>query len=132
MKGEIVHDPLWQGYSYYLGTDFNPVVFLGFRKETSHMVEIIFDRNAREKVVTQTLTGNPIALATEDPILLTEIKSPFDGSVQDYVRGRVRYLEQIKGAQDDGVHINMLTGLVPFRVPGANDVEDDAANVQVA
>jgi hypothetical protein len=130
MKGEIDHEPLCQGYSYYLGTDFNPVVFLGFRKETSHMVEIIFDRNAREKVVTQTLTGNPIALAKEDPILLTEIKSPFDESIQDYVWGRIRYLKQIKGMQDAGVDINLLSGLVRLEVPGADAVEDEVEKVQ--
>jgi hypothetical protein len=129
-KGEIDHEYLCQAWVYFKATDFNPVVFLAYRKETSAMVEIVFDRHANEKVVTQKLTGDPVALAKEDPILLTEIKSPFDESVQDYVRGRIRYLKQIRGMQDGGVDINLLTDVVRLEVPGANAVEDEVEKVQ--
>ena len=72
------------------------MVFLGVCKETSHVVEITFDRNAREKAVTQTVTADPVEFAKQDPTLLTAIHNPFDESVQDHVRRRIRHLKQIR------------------------------------
>lgn len=121
LKGEIDHEYLCQAWVYFKGTDFNPVVFLAYRKETSAMVEIVFDRTLHEKVVTQTLTGDPLELAKKDPILLTEIKSPFDESVEKYVRDRIKWLEWTKSPGVDA-------HLVRQMVPGAEAVEDEIVN----
>ena len=123
-RGEIDREVHAQAWVYHEATAFNPVVFLGFKKKTSHMVEIVFDRNQREQVVTQTLTGDPILLAKEDPILLTEIVSPFDPSVEKYVRERIKWL---KATRD-----NCFGGLDTIKavIPGADAVEDEVEKIQ--
>lgn len=126
-QGEIDHEILCQGWTYHHGTSFNPVVFLGFRKETSHMVEIVFDRTVHEKVVTQTLTTDPIAKAKADPILLTEIKSPFDLSVEGYVRDRIKWLKTTQTIKDTSIDSQQW---VKNNVPGKDAVEDEIVRVQ--
>jgi hypothetical protein len=126
LKGEIDHDYLCQAWTYFKGTDFNPVVFLAYRKETSAMVEIVFDRLATEKVVTQRLTGDPVELAKQDPIMLTEIRSPFDESVGEYVRARIAWLKKLQN--DPIFQANFLAH--PEYVPGKDAVEDEVESVQ--
>jgi hypothetical protein len=127
-EGVIDHEILCQGWTYYKGTSFNPIVYLGFRKETSHMVEIVFERDATEKVVTQrTLTRDPIQLAKDDPILLTSIVSPFDLSVEEYVRDRIKWLKKVKAEVGDR-NLNLNFDL--RHVPGADRVEDEIEKVQ--
>jgi hypothetical protein len=136
-KGEIDHVYLCQAYIYCVGSDFNPVVFIAYRKETSHMVEIVFDRTATEKIVTQRLTGDPITLAKEDPLMLTEIRTPFDPSVEEYVRNRIKWLKLTKEVQED-VELNRLTlkaydSLADWAledVPGADAVENETVKIQ--
>lgn len=100
LKGEIDHAYLCQAWVYAESTSFNPVVFICYRKETSHMVEVIFDRNASETVVVQRYGGDPMELATNDPLLIAEIKTPFDGSVQEEVRAKFARLNQLNGEID--------------------------------
>jgi hypothetical protein len=123
MKGEIDHEILCQGWAYHKGTDFNPILFLGFRKETAHMVEICFDKNAPEKIVKTTLTGDLVELAKQDPIMLTEIRSPFDDSVGEYVRERIRWLKLIQSEVPDEIWMKN-------NVPGKDAVEDEVESVQ--
>lgn len=129
LKGIIDHEYLCQAYVYWVATDFDPVVFLCYRKETSAMVEIIFSRNQRETLITQTLTGDPCLLAKEDPILLTEIKTPFDPSVEDYVRERICYLKDVQSWGDkDSIEGKAET--VRLSVPGADAVTEEVENIQ--
>lgn len=126
LKGIIDHEYLCQAWCYFKGTSFNPVVFVAYRKETSAMVEIIFDRSANEKVTTQTLTGDPIALAKSDPILLVEIRTPFDESVEGYVRQRIRWLKEIRAWKESNEDLASFT---MAEIPGADAVEDEVENV---
>jgi len=65
-------------------------VFVCVRKETRHICEVIFDRNAKDIVVTRRYGGDPLELAREDPMLIAEIRSPFDESVEQRVRSTIR------------------------------------------
>jgi len=128
-RGEIDHTYLCQAWGYQQGTSFNPIIMVPFRKETAHFATIVFDRHAPEKIVTQRLTGDPIALATEDPLLVTEIRTPFDPSVEKYVRERIKWLTLY-----DKLQRNDALGDLPMRVthyvPGVEAVEDEVVKVQ--
>ena len=104
-EGEIDYDYLCQAWCYAEFTNFNPVVFIAYRKETSHMVEIVFDRHEKEKIVTQRLGGDAIEIARTEPLLITEIKTPFDLSVEQEVREKFKTLAAVKSIEDlpDGV-----------------------------
>jgi len=106
-KGEIDHDYLCQAYVYHVGTDFPVVIFLAYRKETAHVVEIVFDRDANETTVVQRLGGDPLALATNDPLSVTAIRTPFHDEVAEEVRGKFKRLAQVKKEADlaEGVRI---------------------------
>lgn len=95
LKGEIDRAYLCQAWVYHYGTSFNPVVFVAYRKETSHFCEIIFDCRQQEKVITQRFGGDPQALWTNDPLLVADIRTPFDDSVEEEVRGKFRRLAQV-------------------------------------
>src|SRR5262245_63058597 len=75
---------------YTVENNLNPFVFICVRKETRHICEVIFDRNAKDIVVTQRYGGDPLELAREDPMLIAEIKSPFDESVEQRVRSTIQ------------------------------------------
>lgn len=115
-KGEIDREYLCQAWVYFVGTDFDLIVFVIYRKETSHMVEIVFDRHATEKVVTQRLGGDPLQLSAHEPLKITEIVTPFDPSVEAEVRGKYRRLALVKTEAD--------------LAPGVRVVEDEVAKVQ--
>jgi hypothetical protein len=100
LKGEIDRAYLCQAWVYHIGTSFNPVVFICYRKATSHMVEVIFDKEQRETVIVQRYGNDPLELATNDPLMLAEIKTPFDESVADEVRNKYRALSQVKTEND--------------------------------
>jgi len=95
LKGEIDRTYLCQAWVYAVGTSFNPVVFICYRKETSHMVEVIFDRNVAETVIVQRYGGDPLELAVNDPLLIAEIKTPFDESVETEVREKFKRLANV-------------------------------------
>jgi len=116
LKGEIDRIYLCQAWVYHFGTSFNPVVFLCYRKETSHFVEVVFDRNATEIIVTQRFGGDPIQLATEDPLMIAQVRSPFDASVEQEVREKFKRLAEVKTLSD-----------LP---QGVNAIEDEVVKVQ--
>lgn len=95
LKGEIERSYLCQAWVYQYGTSFNPIVFICYRKETSHFAEVIFDRHATELVITQRFGGDPRELYLGDPLLFAEIRTPFDPSVEEEVRGKFRRLAQV-------------------------------------
>lgn len=119
IKGELDEAYLAQAWCYQKATDFNPVVFVCVRKETNHMVEIIFDRDCKELVVTQRLGGDVKAIELEGPLLLAEVRTPFDERIGDKVARHFRLLSEFDmGAQflED--------------IPGVNAIEDETISVQ--
>lgn len=127
-KGIIDHEYLCQAWTYFKGTNFNPVVFVCYRKETSAMVEIVFDRNESEKVVTQRFNSDPVEIFRNEPLLVTEIKTPFDLSVEDYVRERIKWLKTTQAIKSDPTYNPV--NFVRETVPGADGVEDEVEKVQ--
>lgn len=115
-RGEVDREYLCQAYIYHVGTDFPVIIFVIYRKETSHMVEIVFDRDATETVVTQRLGGDAYLLATKDPLQVTQIVTPFDDSVAEEVRGKYRRLKELKRAED--------------LAEGVRAIEDEVVKVQ--
>lgn len=115
-KGEIDREYLCQAYVYHVGTDFPVVIFLAYRKETSHLVSIVFDRDAKETTVVQRFGGDPMELATNDPLDLTEIRTPFDDSVAEEVRGKYRRLGALTKKEE--------------LAPGVRVIEDEVVKVQ--
>lgn len=100
LEGHIEREYLCQAWVYHKGTSFQVVIFVAYRKETSHMVEIIFDSDASETVVTQRFGADPLKLAREEPLLMVEIRSPFDDQVEAEVRERYRLLAAVKTEAD--------------------------------
>lgn len=96
LKGEIDRGYLCQAWCYYLGTGFNPICFIAYRKNTSHYAEIVFDRNVRERVVTQRFGGDPKEIYLNDPLLISTISTPFDPSVETEVREKFKALAALK------------------------------------
>ena len=92
LKGEIDRSYLCQAWTYAYGTSFNPVVFVCYRKETSAFCEVVFDRRESATVVVQRFGGDPKELYINDPLLVAEIRTPFDRSVEEEVRGKFRRL----------------------------------------
>ena len=99
-KGEIDRSYLCQAWVYAYGTSFNPVVFICYRKETSHMVELVFDKNQKEKIVVQRYGNDALELAINEPLMLAEIKTPFDPSVEEEVRGKFKRLAELESVND--------------------------------
>ena len=97
LKGEIDSAYLAQAWTYHFGTSFDPIVFVCVRKETRHICEVVFDSTCKEKVVTQRYGGDPLELAKDDPMLIAEIRSPFDDSVEQQVRETVRSVNACDG-----------------------------------
>ncbi len=118
LKGEIDHSYVCQAWTYSFGSSFNPIVFLCYRKQTSHFCEVIFDRNASEIVVTQRLGGDAKELYRQDPLLTAEIVSPFDPSVEEEVRGKFKRLAQVEKETD--------------LAAGVRKIEPETVNVQGA
>jgi len=108
LKGEIDRAYLCQAWTYAFGTSFNPILFLAYRKETSHFCEVIFDRNVSETVITQRFGGDPQELYINDPLLVSEIRTPFDPSVEEEVRGKFRRLANVETESDLAVGVNAV------------------------
>ena len=119
VKGEIEETYLCQAWCYEQATDFNPVVFICYRKETSHICEVIFDRNCKERVVTVRLGGNVLELAKDDPLMVTEVRTPFDDSVGEKVRKHFAWLRIFANNPD-----------YPTMPTGVNAIEDETVSVQ--
>jgi hypothetical protein len=100
LKGEIERSYLCQSWVYSYGTSFNPIVFVCYKKNTSHFCEVIFDRRATETVVTQRFGGDPVELEANGPLLIAEIRTPFDPSVEEEVRGKFSRLAKVEKEKD--------------------------------
>lgn len=97
LGGDIDFAYLAQAWFYHYATGFPVVIFLFYRKETSHIAEIVFDVEAKETIVTQRYGGDALELATNDPLLIAEVRSPFDEAVEMRVRETVRVVECTTG-----------------------------------
>jgi len=116
LKGEIDRQYLCQAWCYHEGTGFNPIVFVCYRKNTSAYCEVIFDRNVEQTIVTQRFGGDPRELYLNDPLLVAEVRTPFDPSVETEVREKFRRLSQVKTEAD--------------LAPGVRAIEPEVTRVQ--
>jgi hypothetical protein len=85
-QGQVDIAYLAQAWVYSEMTGCPVVVFIFYRKETSHLCEVIFDRDATETVITKRFGGNELEIATKDPALIAEVRTPFDTSISDRVK----------------------------------------------
>lgn len=108
LKGEIDESYCAQAYSYTVGNDLNPIVFVCVRKETRHICEVIFDRNAKETIITQRYGGNPLETAINDPMLVAEIRSPFDANTEMRVRETIRTVSGCTSTENLPLGINAI------------------------
>ena len=99
-KGEIDKSYLAQAWVYHYGTSFNPIVFVAYRKETSHFCEVVFDRNARDIIVTERLGGNKTELFLNEPLLVTEVRTPFDPTIEQAVKAKFKRLKILEEQKD--------------------------------
>jgi hypothetical protein len=140
LKGEIDRAYLCQAWLYHYGTSFNPIVFVCYRKETSHFCEVVFDRRATETIVTQRFGGDPMQLAVDDPMLVAEIRSPFDASVEEEVRGKFKRLRNLTTEADLAPQLTVNDRGEPVIVPETISIQGngpasayaDANNLSIA
>lgn len=90
LAGEIDIAYLAQAWFYHYATSFPVVIFVFYRKETSHICEVVFDTEQKETIVTQRYGGDALELAIKDPMLIAEVRSPFDDAVEMQVRQTVK------------------------------------------
>ena len=93
-KGEIDETYAVQGYIYSLIYEVDIVVFVCLRKETSHLVEVIFDKQATELITTRRYGGDEREIQVNDPLLIAEVRSPFDVGIAEKVKTTILQLVQ--------------------------------------
>lgn len=79
-----------QGWVYSKIYDVDLVVFYCYRKETSHVVEVIFDAQADATVITRRYGGNEKEIYLNDPMLISEVRTPFSPEIEAKARATVR------------------------------------------
>jgi len=79
-----------QAWVYSQQNDLNPVCFICVKKNTDHICEVVFDRNATETIITKRYGGNELEIAANDPLLIAEVRSPFNESIEKKVRETVK------------------------------------------
>jgi len=89
LNGQIEESYQVQGwvYSQIYGVDL--VVFYCYRKETSHIVEVIFDARVPETIITRRFGGDEREIATKDPLLIAEVRTPFSPGIEAKARATV-------------------------------------------
>jgi hypothetical protein len=99
-NGEIDQGYLAQAWTYSQGNILNPIIFICVRKETRHICEVIFDRDATETVITKRYGGNELEIAAKDPALIAEVRTPFDGAVEQTIRDTIRSVSVVSALDD--------------------------------
>ncbi len=117
-EGKIDEGYQVQGWVYSKIYDVDLVVFYCYRKETSHVVEVIFDALTDATVVTRRYGGNEKEIYINDPMLISEVRTPFSPAIEEKARATVR-------AVDSCVSMETLP-------VGVNVVEPETVNVQGA
>lgn len=97
IRGEIEESYQAQAWLYSKIWNVDLIVFICYRKESSAICEVIFDANQPELVVTQRFGGNERQLYTDDPLLRTEVRTPFDGHIEDKIRDTIRAVKATTG-----------------------------------
>jgi hypothetical protein len=97
LEGKIDIAYLAQSWFYHYATGFPVVMFVFYRKETSHICEVVFDVEQKETIVMRRYNNDAYAMAVNDPMLIAEIKTPFDAAVEAQVRDTVRTIRDLDG-----------------------------------
>jgi len=97
MAGNIDESYCCQAWVYAQQNDLNPIIFICVRKETRHICEVVFDRTAKETIITKRYGGNEIEIAANDPMLIAEIRSPFNEKIEERVRSTIRAVAKCDG-----------------------------------
>jgi hypothetical protein len=82
LDGKIDIAYLAQSWFYHYATGFQVVIFIFYRKETSHICEVVFDVEQKETIVMRRYGNDAYAMAVNDPMLIAEVKTPFDAAVE--------------------------------------------------
>lgn len=90
LNGQIDEPYCCQAWVYASQNALNPIVFVCVRKETRHICEVIFDKTAKETVITKRYGGNELEIAANDPMLIAEVRSPFDAKIEQRVRQTIK------------------------------------------
>jgi hypothetical protein len=107
-NGEIEETYQIQGwvYSKIYGVDL--VVFYCYRKETSHVVEVVFDGRAEGLVITRRFGGNEREIYTQDPLLIAEVKTPFSPEIEAKARQTIRDVSACTSFETLPVGVNKI------------------------
>src|SRR5690349_17201944 len=97
LDGKIDIAYLAQAWFYHYATAFPVVIVIFYRKETSHICEVVFDTEQKETIVIRRYGNDAYAMAVNDPMLIAEVKTPFDQAVEAQVRETVRTIRDLDG-----------------------------------
>ena len=130
LNGQIDESYQVQGwvYSQIYGVDL--VVFYCYRKETSHIVEVIFDARVPETIITKRFGGNEKEIATKDPMLIAEVRTPFSPEIEAKARATVRAVSAVTCEADLPARIEKNDRgepIVAVELVKAQKAEDKAA-----
>jgi hypothetical protein len=117
-EGKIDEGYQVQGWVYSKIYDVNLVIFYCYRKETSHVVEVIFDALSDATVTTRRYGGNEKEIYINDPMLISEVRMPFAPAIEEKALATVRAVEAC-------VSLETLP-------QGVNAIEPETVNVQGA
>jgi len=98
--GEIEEGYQIQAWLYSRMFDVDLIVFYCYRKETSHVVEVVFDGCAKELVITKRFGGDEREIAVNDPMLVAEIRTPFSPEIEAKARATVKAVSAVT-CEDD-------------------------------
>ncbi len=96
VAGNIDETYCCQAWTYASQNALNPIVFICVRKETRHICEVIFDKTATETIVTKRYGGNELEIAANDPMLIAEVRSPFNEEIEAKVKATIRSVAACK------------------------------------
>ena len=124
-KGEIDETYAVQGYIYSLIYEVDIVVFVCLRKETSHLVEVIFDKQAQETVVTRRYGGDEREIQVNDPLLVAEVRSPFDATISGKVADTIMRVTQCDSLDTLPIGVNAIE-VETIKIQGAEKAKAKA------
>ena len=108
VRGQIDESYLAQAWFYHYATGFPVTIFIFYRKQTSHVCEVIFDSEATETIITKRYGGNELEIAANDPLLIAEVRSPFDVKIESRVRETVRSVRDCSSLTDLPIGVRVV------------------------
>lgn len=130
LNGQIDESYQIQGWVYSKIYDVDLVVFYCYRKETSHIVEVIFDARAPETIIIKRFGGNEKEIATKDPLLIAEVRTPFSPNIEAKARATVRAVAAVTCEADLPARLDANDRgepIIQAEVVKAQKAEDKAA-----